>query len=211
VPDRAWHRTNGSSQWAGRSNFGFSILDFGFRGTKVRAPVVDGRRLHRQICQSGSCLTELGVSGQRRLSVGGAMTRFRSRLHQRRPSAPANCSGIAPFRDSNWHPQSGSRMRRHRWLQANGSPTPVTGYPRAGAQRSPPTDVRSAQERASATKSHAIRAWPNDTVLAGWGKSPDAPEFFPSPSIATSTQIPIEIFFSLSQHLRRDEVATKDF
>ena len=75
-----------------------------------------------------------------------------------------------------------SRIRYHRWLSGERT-------------------QRSARERTSAT-----------AVSAGRGlKSPDVPEFLPSPSIPGCAQIPIENFFSLLQHPRRGEVATKDF
>jgi hypothetical protein len=42
-------------------------------------------------------------------------------------------------------------------------------------------------------------------------KSLDAPEFFPSPSLARWTRITIKNLFSLLQLTRSGEVATKDF
>jgi len=139
LPDRAW-RFGPTATLSGRA-IGFSILDlrfwildFGFCGTKAPAPVASvpttlptlvgrvpargcgavGPNKHRQ---AGSARPSL-ASDQQQLSVGGAITHFRSRL----------------LRDGNRHPLSGSRIRRHRWFQANESPTPVASTETVGAR-----------------------------------------------------------------------------
>jgi hypothetical protein len=102
---------------------------------------------------------------------------------------------------SNQHPQSGSRMRRHRWLQASELPTRVASTEAVGTRN---LEIHSGMN----VRDHRMKKHGDDRV--SW-KSPDGPEFLPSPSIARWVQVPIEIFFSLIQRLRRGEVATTDF
>jgi hypothetical protein len=122
LPDRAWRfgPTKALSRRGDRIlDFGFWICDFGFAERRSRRrsrryrqhcqrrsvgyPRAGAERLapnkHRQARSARPSL----ASDQRQLSVGGAITHFRCRL----------------LRESNRHPQRGSRMRRHRWLQAN--------------------------------------------------------------------------------------------
>ena len=127
---------------------------------------------------NGICLTELGVSGQRRLSVGGAITHFRHRLLRKAAGTRKAARGYAA----------------------------TVGFRRANRRRRSNRPKRSAPARTRSGKSLRDRC--DDRVI--W-KSPDVPEFLPSPSVARCTRIPIQDFFSLLQHPRRGEVATKDF
>jgi len=83
--------------------------------------------------------------------------------------------------EGNRHPQRGSRIRRHRWLQA---------------------------ERINVRSRKIFRDRCVGRVRL---KSPDAPEFLPSSSLARSARITIKFFFRLLQQMRCGEVATKDF
>ena len=171
------------------------VASTGAAGTKQAADAgrLDRNGRHQTNLPSEICPTEPGVSGQRRLSVGGAITRFRCRSLE-----------FSQAR-SNRHPQSGSRMRCHRWLQAER--TADAGCDRSGRHRQC-VEIRSGEnfrDRRLEITGNEITA---DRV--SW-KSPDAPKFLPSPSIARWAQIPTEILFSLLQHLRRGEVAAKHF
>ena len=87
--------------------------------TKLPTPLASSGAVGKtKNCQAENCLTELGVSGQRRLSVGGAISFLATPVassnarHRRIVPAPvASSRGLVG--------PSGSRIRRHRWLQAN--------------------------------------------------------------------------------------------
>jgi hypothetical protein len=110
----------------------------GFRSARptVLRPIPSGRwstpvastqsGRHRRICRrrslrpellaptnlpSGICLTELGVSGQRRLSVGGAISHFRSRLLRK---ATGTCKAARGYAATVGLRRTNRRRRSHR-------------------------------------------------------------------------------------------------
>jgi len=138
---------------------------------------------------SGGCLTEPGISGQRRLSVGGAITHFRHRSLRKATGtckAARGCATTVDFRRAN--------RRRRSFDQTS----------------------EFAQERPSAIT--ALRPQESDhrhecnhnADRVSW-KSPDSPEIFPSLSVARCPRITRKNVFRLLQHPRHEEVAAKDF
>jgi hypothetical protein len=162
---------------------------------------------------SGICLTELGVSDQRRLSVGGAELGARGWGSEAREDQ--ECRSALRFL---FHPDRESPARSLRFADAPpplGSGERIVDAGRAGIR----SRMRSgrhrqtskfAQEKASAITYRKQRIENTGDDRVSWA-SPDVPEFLPLLSLPRRVQITMLCFLNLLQHPRRGEVATQDF